>query len=200
MQRHRGLLTVVALGLLGVVSLAAAIQVFQDGLPNPKVAGRTDIRDWLSQNDLAAEPRETKLALAKRLELDFRQGFDWQAEFDNMSVDQQRQFSDNFIAIMEVWFREKVDNYFDQPKEDQEDYLDREIENILAWQVVENLEPGPDSDKLASSSRFTRVFDRIKEIFATTPPAEQAKIMRFLAAARPRVIARFVNRVNPDLE
>ncbi len=140
MPRLRNLLTWTALLGLLTVSSVAAVSVVRSGLPAADpvqtLVARGDLIDYLSTTDLRLISQADKFRLIARLEGEFRQSGDWDADLAALAPSPWKQFQENFTLLMEVWFLDKVERFHQLPPESRGAFLDREIDNVLQWKLV----------------------------------------------------------------
>jgi hypothetical protein len=129
MRRLRDLLCALAFFVLTSVSVWAAVQVSRQDYPDAAALEPVDLGQWLIERDLSQASVATRSRLARRFEEDLRNGAaaNWIGQLRSVEPQQTARLQENFAAIMEFWYRDKVNRYFDQSPDRREAWLDREI-------------------------------------------------------------------------
>lgn len=192
----RRFLTIPILIGLVAVSVASTVQVLRQGLPDPEVAEQGDLIEWLSSREMMAEPREKKLRLARRMELDFQRGIDWQTDLARLDDDQWQQFRDNFNELMQIWFLDKVETYFAMPESQRDEYLDQEIVNLMSWRVIQD-RASTASGNGRQMMQLDELVDQIQQWLEWASPRERGRMMTFLQAVQDRLFTRAFERMRP---
>ncbi len=149
---HRGILLAFALVVSLGVACAVAIPYFYWPLPDPAVADRDGLFHWLVARDLGLEPVETRLVLAQRLEEEFRTGIDWEETAAQLDSPQRQRVWDNIVLLLEPWFMDKRDRYFELAGAERSAYLDELLDTFAAWRGVDLLRDPQAADDGSSTT------------------------------------------------
>ena len=202
MRRHR---RVLILGILlsgGILAGGgvAALRWLRPSLPAPEVADREQLIEWLVTRDLAEESFQTRQALARRLEEQFRGEVDWEATGRRLSLQQRRQLWENLPDLLEPWLLEKVDGYFGRSERERPAYVDRVIDTINEWRGVNSLRPETAAEDNAGQQPpglMTMLYQRIDAIERESNPDRRERAGQFLAAVQTRWFYRAFQGVLP---
>jgi hypothetical protein len=152
MRKLRNLLTMLILGSLVGLSVAATVQAIRTGLPEPNKDRHEELRRSLTEGRVNELPLEYQRVLLRQLESELRDGVDWKRELEATPPRKRNQAVDNLAELMNLWMNEKMDEYYSLPNEyEQEKYLDQEIARVLRWQTTDSLRmsvgPGADAEE-----------------------------------------------------
>jgi hypothetical protein len=151
-RSHRGFLALVA--LLSLVATGAAVLVFYPRLPDPAVANRDQLLRWVVTRDLAGESAETRKLLARRLGEEFFHSGDeapgWDAVAAKLSDSHRERLWSNLPLLLEGWFLERVDRYYELDDAKRSDFVDQFIEDAQRWRGADVL----CSDKAAATGNM----------------------------------------------
>lgn len=126
MRQFRDLLSLLALVVLTAVSLWGAALVAKQEFPDPATLEPIDVRQWLTQRDLARASTADRSRLIRRLEERIRAGERFAKE-KALEPAERRQLQDNLLPLLEQWFHDKANAYAQQPADRREAWLDREV-------------------------------------------------------------------------
>ena len=177
-----------------------ALRWLRPSLPRPEVADRDQLIGWLVTRDLAEEPLQTRQALARRLEEEFRGQVDWEATGRKLSLAQRRRLWENLPALLEPWLLEKVDGYFGRSEQERPAYVDQVLDTIGQWRGVDSLRPETAEEDQAgggSPRLMTMLYRRIDLIAEGADPEGRKRVGRFLTAVQGRWFLRAVEEVLP---
>jgi hypothetical protein len=193
MKRSRGILAVVAAGLLVLASVVGGVVLHANRLPDPATADRNGLLRWLVSCDLNQEPQATRRLLASRLEQEFSGGIDWQTVGTQLSLPQKRQVSDNVTVLLEPWVVEKSAQFADLPADKRPAFLDELLKQIDTWSGVEGFFPaseGSSSSANGTEGKGTRLFGnlmvRIGRLKQEVSPDEARQIDQLIQAIQIR--------------
>jgi hypothetical protein len=140
MRKLRNLLTMLILGSLVGLSVAATVQAIRTGLPDPIKDRHEELRRSLTEGHVNELPLEYQRVLLRQLESELRDGVDWKRELESTPPRRRNQAVDNLAELINLWLNEKMDEYYSLPNEyEQEKYLDQEIARVLRWQTTDSL-------------------------------------------------------------
>jgi hypothetical protein len=88
-----------------------------------------ELETWLTQRDLSQADRATLSRVVRRFEEELRRGR-WAADSQPLNEPQRRRLEENLSVVLETWFHNKVNRYFDQPPEERAKWLDRQIKDL----------------------------------------------------------------------
>ncbi len=201
MRGYRGILScVTAAALLGAALLAVAALLWPR-LPDPAVADRQGLLRWLVTRDLNAESAETRRTLARRLEEEFHKGFDVDTA-EGLEPAQRKQLWDNIVLLLEPWFMDKTDRYFQLETAQRNAYLDELIDMMTAWRDVDALRPqeAAAADSPAEAGALlSALFDQVTKWQERAEPQRREQIQQFLLAVQMRWLIRGFQRAAPSL-
>ena len=126
MRRLRDLLSALALVVLTSLSLWGAALVARQEFPDPQVLEPIDVRQWLTQRDLAQASPSDRSRLIRRLEEQVRSG-ERLSEGKKLNSDEQSRLQENLMPLLEQWFHDKAHAYAEQPADRREEWMDREV-------------------------------------------------------------------------
>ena len=194
-DRHRGILTGMALvGLL--VAGAALVLVFaRRTLPDPSRADRQQLLRWLVVRDLADEAPATRLVLAQRLETEFAEGIDWEATGQRLDDAHRHQLWNNIPLVLGAWLGDKAAAYDRLPSEERRPLLDACLKTLDAWRPVEALRPASVSPSGGSPSGLLMTGVESCKAQATSQQCEV--IDRFVVAVQTHWLAKKLERFFP---
>ena len=192
MRLLRDVATYLALFGLVAVSLASGIQVYRQGLDDPDRIDQSELVDWLSRHDVAAEPRETKLRLVHRMERDFKLGVDWQEDIDALEPARWDRFQSNFKLLMQIWLMEKVDRFFEIEDVEREEFLDTEIANLMAWRPVDQRDA---RNGARQWMRIDTLHEQLQEWIRDASRDDRRRMSIFLQAVQGRMLERALERM-----
>lgn len=132
MRRLRDLICALAFVILTAVSIWAAVQAAQQDFPDSAALEPVDLRQWLTDGDLSQTNAAARSRLARRFEEELRGGeaVQWAKELRSLDPGDAARLEENLSAVLEFWYRDKVNRYFDQRPERRAAWLDREIEHL----------------------------------------------------------------------
>ena len=177
-RRYRIILFTLGLFAVGLVSIVTAWQVgLIWGLPDVPTADREGVLRWLVCCDLREETPDLQQKLLARIEV----VFDGETELsgaDQLDDQQRSRLSCNIGLLKEVWFRQKVDEFYATAQGDRSDFLDRQIETLLRWAAIDAAIAGNHSTLNASeqmSGYLSEFLDTIDGWIARTKQSEQQR-------------------------
>jgi len=197
MRRRRRVLILTTMLLGGILAggSLAALWWLRPSLPPPEKADRDQLIGWLVTRDLAEEPFQTRQALARRLEEEFRGQVDWEATGRELSLAQRRQLWDNLPRLLEPWLLDKVDGYFGRSEQQRPAYVDQVLDTIAQWRGVDSLRPEKveeDPAEAESSGLMAMLYGRVEAIQQGADPEGRKRVGQFLAAVQTRWFLRAV--------
>jgi hypothetical protein len=179
-------LTLVALVVLSGVSLEGAwLAIAASGAPSAP-SRHEAMLEWLTTAEAKQASLAEKRVLVHQLEQDFRQGYDWSAEYEALDAAQQKQFAANFNELTRVLLVDKIDAYFTRPPKKRKRYLEAELTDLLSWKA-------PVFDRSIPSTRGGFVADLAKNadrwLNAMTPD-ERKRAEEFLSEVKVMAFSR----------
>ncbi len=191
MSKHRGIVGLVAAAVLVGAAGVAVVWCLYRPLPDPAVADREDLLRWLVVRDLSAESSETLRVLARRLDEEFRGGFDWDATTEHLDTSQRTRVWDNVVLLLKPWFMDKQQRYFKLAAAERPAYLDQLLETIAVWRGVEALRPAPTETADPSTQQgglLATLFAQVQQWKRDkdTEPKRRDQIQQFLLALQTR--------------
>lgn len=173
MKKLRKLITVVVFWLLVGVSLTAGAMIIRHGMPEVD-------HHWtvskISSAEFATLPDDEKLVTARRLERNLARGLDLNEQVALLPPADAERFYQNFSDLTEIWFVNKVDQYFSKPKEWRDRWLAREKGRIDIW-----LRQGPSTgdESRAKRRRLESVRKRLVARY------DHDRLQEFMSALKP---------------
>ncbi len=122
---------------------------------------------WLATRDLAAEPMSTRRELARRIARRLDRGFDLANGLTIVPGEAQReQLRANGRLLMEAWLYDRAEEYVDIEADAQPAFIDRQIDAVMHWGVIELLVPrrsesadSPGANSLTLIAQFAQTVD-----------------------------------------
>jgi hypothetical protein len=191
MRKVRDLLCAAALMSLTAVCVWAAATVAQQKFPSEPLEP-VELRSWLTERDLSQVSRATQSRVARRFEEELRRGGSWGAESRGLDQQQQRQLEENLTIVLEYWFRDKVNRYFEQRPDRRTAWLDREIEQMEQL-FSRNRDRGRGRAALGlpgSLYVLGMLGSRMEAWIERADPKTQERMREFQRAVQERVMAR----------
>ncbi len=203
MRNHRGILTILLAVALLTTGITIAVFAFLPRLPDPAVADRDGLLQWLVARDLGGESPATREVLVCRLDEEFRSGIDWEATGKRLDGDQRKRVCENVLLLMGPWLKQKTDRYFALPETERTAFLDETVDSIAMWRGVESFRPDPSANN-ANRESNTRVgglpatlLNRADEYDGRANPARRQQIDRFVQAVQARWLMRSLGELSP---
>lgn len=183
----RWFVAVSVLAGLAALGVGAVVGTMRPDLPPPELADRDQLVGWLVTRDLAAEPIETRRALVRRLEEEFRGGIPWDDTARNLTDVQRRRVWDNLPMLLEPWLLDKVDAYWAGTGPERLAVLDGVLASIKSWQGASVLRPEPTQPNDGEDRGFMAVLqDQVASLEDKADPSRRQRIEQFVAAVRAR--------------
>jgi len=133
----------------------------------------------------------------------------------NLTDEQRRQLRQNVQPVVQNMMQQRIDQYFELPPDQRTAYLDKMIDQMMAWrpsgpprrpppqttQPAQTARPQPtgSSEQQPRSHRPGRGFtpQRMKRHIESTPPEMRAKLIEFMKAFRKRMEERGITFGGP---
>lgn len=165
-------------GMLAIISLAATVAVWREGVPANSRTNHWAVRKIIAPG-FAQESAQAKLALARDLEREFNRGVDIHDQVAQLDAQSWKRFQQNFGEMMEIWFLAKVDHYESiKDEERKQRFLEMQIGRIKSWPVFERDATPSSQDK----DRLERLTEFMLTRYRKLPSSQQQRIQRFLVA------------------
>jgi hypothetical protein len=177
------------------ISLAAVVQVARQELPSQQ-ADPVDLGYWLTERDLAAESRDTKSKLLRRMEEELTSRRDRRGQFADLDEVRRKRLEQNLSLLFQQWVLEKADHYHSLPEAERNDYLDAELDKVTAW-IAKRL-PGDDNSKNpfpVALAGLVAVGPQIQAWIKQADPDQQPRLREFQRALQNRLIVRETQRI-----
>lgn len=186
------LLLVVGVAVSTFVLIWLSPRLFLERLPDPESADRDALLRWIVTRDLANEPPGTRQTLARRLEGEFRTGIDWDAIGAGLDRSQREQLWENVLVLMEPWYMDKVDGYFELAAAERPAYVDTIIDRIDDWGGVEAVcrENRAEEQPGAGSALLGGLLERIEVWQRQADGERRGQIRQFQMALQTRWLYR----------
>ena len=190
--------TALVLAVFLAVSVTVAVRLYQSGsygcrLADPSTADRTELLYWVVTRDLNEETPETRRVLAHRLDEEFRAGIDWDAVGEQLDAERRARLWRNVPLLLEPWFMEKVDGYFNESDERRVAYLNEMIDSVAVWAGLDALLPGVAEENGATqrpAGLTEMLLGEVERWQQRSVPERRQRMAEFLAAMRARWLAR----------
>lgn len=177
-----------ALVSLTAVSVWAAVTVARE-FPRPAVQASDDIRQWLTEHDLSQASAAERSRVVRQFEKELRGGEDLAAELRTLDDRQRELLKDNLALLLEQWFQDKVDRYFEQRPRLRAAWLDAEIEEIARFasrgREVRSFPSGP-----APLYALGMINNQVEQWIERAKPERQEPMREFWRAVQARALAR----------
>lgn len=114
---------------------------------------------WLATQDLSQETLQTRRVLARRITTQLEQGLQL-AGIQGSSSHENQQLLANGFLLVEAWLYDCVDEYHKLPQERREKYVDRLIDSVTRWRIIEflmNSQQNEPVSMLSSWFRFMKI-------------------------------------------
>jgi len=187
-------LAVLTLAVVLTVSVTAAVQFYQQRLTDPASADREELLRWLVVRDLSEESAQLRRTLAARLEEEFGgDRIDWNATAGQLDGTQRERLWQNVLLLLEPWFTQKVDGYFQLAATERLAYVDRTIDTIAVWRGVESLRSNSSENGQPHTPQpefFPVLVERINQWQESATPEQRKRISRLLVAVQSRWLIR----------
>lgn len=134
MRKVRRVIGAAAFGVLALISAAAAIEVWRIGIPETTVDDPMVLVSELASVAYPGRGPEMKVRLARRIELEFVRGADWQPALSQLSDEEWKRFTANYNDLTWIWINEKV-HRFSRLRRDGEKrrYLEQQMARVRTW-------------------------------------------------------------------
>jgi hypothetical protein len=195
-MRNRRLLLVLVSSGIAVVLVAGVVGFCWPRLPEPAAADRDGLLRWLVTQDLGQEPYDTRLVLARRLEQEFGGKIDWTAVGSQLDERQKDRLWENVLTLLEPWFADKVDGYFQLQAPQRPAYVDRTLQLIENWKgatalTAETRKSGSagrheSAGKAGPTGLIEVVIQRIGRWTESATPERRQQVREFLLAVQAR--------------
>jgi len=174
----------------------ATVQMFSVRLPDPADADCDELVQWLVVRDLRNESPETLSVLMRRLEEEFRTGFDWSTRADDLDESQRKQIWDNVVLLMKPWFFDKTERYFQLADDQRPAYVDELIDMITAWKDIDSLRTpeDPAASRSEQGGLLATLAEKMEEWKQGVNPAERERIEEFSKAIQVRIFRRMLSK------
>jgi hypothetical protein len=200
-------LTLIILLLLSGVSMLGAAAVMTGPIPLGPEAEHAALGELLTRQDVRHERLSEKRRLARRLEQDFRSGVDWQTELATLPPQRKGLFLANYEELSRIWLLAKIDGYFGRPERRRASYLDREINNVLAWQMLSANATAPKSPSAGSAKRpsdsqvaaLAQWSKLAQKWYAQSSGDERKRITQFVSAVQAHLLTSGFRRMLPGV-
>ncbi len=181
-----------ASGGMAAVLVATVFGFWWPGLPDPATADRDGLLRWLVSKDLDQEPYETRQTLARRLEKEFGGEIDWAGVGAASTNEQRQRLWNNVLVLLEPWFADKVDGYFQLPEAKRPAFVDQTLQRIEDWKGATVLSPGGPAVPAGEQQPglMELVVRRIGQWTESATPERREQVREFMLAIQVRWLRR----------
>jgi hypothetical protein len=132
------------LACLGI-SLAAAWEVWQQGVPEEDPSGRLAQERQIATREAAAmvqelaarrldgRPREQQYAFVDRLDFFLRRGAEVSARPADFDRGERRHLRENAVRVAQIWLRSRANRYDRLPPREQRPYINEQVLALQGW-------------------------------------------------------------------
>lgn len=189
MRRIRDLLSALAFVVLTAISLWGATLVAKQEFPDPRTLEPIDVRQWLTQRDLAQASAADRSRLIRRLEEQVRSG-ERMAERNALQPAERQRLQENLLPLLQQWFHDKANAYAQLPADRREEWLDREV-GQLEQLVPRGKDQKPSMLKLSQSVYVIGLIgSQMERWIQAADPRTQPRLREFQQALTKRLLSR----------
>lgn len=183
MRKVRRTIGAVAFGLLVLVSAAAAVEVWRIGIPETTVDDPALLVRELASESYPDREFELKERLARRIEIEFVRGADWQPAISQLSDAEWKRFDANFSDLTWIWINQKVYR-FSRLKRDAEKrrYLEQQIARVRTWPLPRRKPRSEERSNLNIEQQLSGIMKRVTVPLLSLPAEEREKYTQFAKA------------------
>jgi hypothetical protein len=185
--RYGFLTAVVVVATLSAAAGAGYLLAYSP-LPDPSVATRQQLFQWLVLRDLSQESAETRQKILVRLDTEFENIGDLDATIANLEHSHRQMLWHNVGVLLDPWLLGKSQQYSQLPASQRTGYIDRFLDRAELWNQVGAacLKNGPSEGQNRDSSVSKRVMEQIQQCSNRAGPEQRQQIGAFMAAVQAR--------------
>ncbi len=202
-MNRRGIFVGLSLGLLGTASLAFAVAVYIQRLPDPETADRRGLFRWLIESDLREQEGAVQAVLLRRIEAELIAGVDFREVASLINDAQRKLLLENADYLARLWFRREAGRYQAEPPDRRPAVLGQQIDQIKRLAIMDQLsalENWSQTKSAAANSAkgnstptgtiagLAGQSKRIERWLAEASPGDRQPMGEFFAALRDRLI------------
>jgi len=185
--RYGLLIAAVVVVMLSAATSAGLLMVYSP-LPDPAVATRQQLFQWLVLRDLSQESEEIRQRIVLRLDTEFDSFGDLDSTIVNLQDSRRQMLWRNVAVLLEPWLLGKVRQYSQLPASQRTDCIDRFLDRAEIWSRVATAclknKTSEGQDRGSAVSKL--VMDQVQQCSTHVSPAERQQIGTFMAAAQTR--------------
>lgn len=156
-------------------------------------AVRLGVARWLAVHDLAHSSPATRSLLAERIARELDKGMTPSSVLADLAPEQRATLEANAEMLLEAWFLDRADDYFNAPDEQKNAFIDAQIDRLSRWPIDSVLASdaadgsAPSTGKLAM---MIRVSAMVEVWIARAAPERQQRLRDLITAAQLRMLSR----------
>jgi len=138
---------------------------------------------WLATRDLTDQSGHVRHELARRIAAELNTGLKVDGLLARQSESEQNRLRANGELLMEVWFHQCADEYLALDVKEQDGYVDRLIDNVLNWGVVDFLADnrnGKNTTEADQTAGLLHVMRLVETWIERAEPQRQAHLRQFV--------------------
>ena len=180
MRKVRRVIGAVTFGLLALVSAAAAVEVWRIGIPETTVDDPAILVRELASEAYLDREFEMKERLARRIELEFVRGADWQPAISQLSDEEWKRFDANFSDLTWIWINQKVHRYSRLRRDgEKRRYLEQQMARVRTWPLPRRKPRRDGRSAFDIQDQLIGIMGRIGGPLRSLPPEERARFEEF---------------------
>ena len=188
MRKLKDLICAAAFVALTAISVWGAVQVYRTPMPDASTLEPLNLRQLLTEEDLSQASPAVRSRVVRRFDDLLRSGRqEWLAEWTNVKGPQRDRLEQNLSVLMERWFREQTERYFDQPVERREAWLDGEFRRLQRVFGGGNRRGRP-RDLATSLYVLGVIGNHMEQWIQRADPEMQPKMREFQRACQQRIL------------
>jgi len=179
-RKVRRVIGAATFGVLALISAAAAIAVWRIGIPETTVDDPAVLVSELASVAYPGRGPEMKERLARRIELEFVRGADWQPAISQLSDEEWKRFNANFNDLTWIWINQKVYR-FSRLRRDGEKrrYLEQQMARVRTWPLPRRKPRREGRSTFDIQDQLVGIMGRIGGPLRSLPPEERARFEEF---------------------
>ena len=180
MRKVRRVIGAVTFGLLALVSAAAAVEVWRIGIPETTVDDPAILVRELASEAYPDREFEMKERLARRIELEFVRGADWQPAISQLSDEDWKRFSANYNDLTWIWINQKVHRYSRLRRDgEKRRYLEQQMARVRTWPLPRRKPRSEERSGFDIQNQLKGIMKRVKVPLQSLPMEEHVKYAKF---------------------
>ncbi|MGA2258784.1 MAG: hypothetical protein ABSG53_29305, partial [Thermoguttaceae bacterium] len=185
--RYGLLIAAVVVAMLSAAAGAGFLMIYSP-LPDPSVATRQQLFQWLVLRDLSQEPVEIRQKILLRLDTEFGRSGDMDSTIENLEDSHRQTLWHNVTVLFEPWLLSKVQQYSQLPGSQKTEYIDCFLDRAELWNQVGAacLKNSASQGPKGGSSVTKLIMEQIQQCSNRAAPEQRQQIGAFMVAAQSR--------------